>query len=754
MKRGTGGTMRATTITAFALWGVWGIAQGCVGSIGGPGGEESAFGPGAGDAGEGGVGASSGGGGSAGGAGVAGSADPGNAKGPRFTCSEPETRGQGQLAMRRLTRDELLSSLAAVIGDDVMSASAVSSAAGQIPTEAPGDLVAMFQNGHAFDHVSGMLLTAQAVASEVAASPSARERVLGACAEAADRACADAFLDTTALAIMRRPIADERRSALLAAFDAEGAGLAGMQWLLARTLQAPEAMFHLELPSQVCEAAPQADLDFAWDDDDVFFAPLAGGEVEPPATLTENGWFVWQIPGARVPGSYTKLRIALTAAADDGVPLELDVNLNDAPLMPGVVLEPGAQTIEADVVIESGANVKVGVYFKNAAAGRSLSLETLTLAGDAEATTCSDTPAKDGVYPLDAWSVASRLAYALTGRGPDAALLDAAANDALSTEAQVRSHAERLIATPAARTQLRATLRAWLNLDAIPTPHAAVAERAGIDPEGLSEEAVEELLEYATYQILDRDADTAALMRDAIGFPRSERMAALYGSEVASGDEPVSLPVHGGMLLRIAPLLSGQLSSSPILRGVYVRKRILCDTLPSPDFSIVNARLEELDHQDKTMVTTREAVTTITSVSPCNGCHVSINPIGFALESFDPLGMPRSEELVLDEDGTELARHPIDTHVTGANLESGLPDELDGAADLNGALADSFKVRACIAERLYTQARLRSSAAPDHCALAALEQALMDGGSIKDAWLSAVVGPELFVREASTETSP
>lgn len=657
--------------------------------------------------------------------------------------------------MRRLTRDELLSSLASAIGDDVMSASAVIAAAGQIPAEAPGDLVATFQNGHAFDHVSGMLLTAQAVASEVAANASARERVLGACATEADRACAAAFLDTTALAIMRRPITAERRSALLSAFEAEGGGLSGMQWLLARTLQAPETQFHFELPSQRCEAVEQPDVSFAWDDGDVFFSPIAtGGEIEPPAELTENGWFVWQIPGARITARFATLRIALTARADDGVPLELDVNLNDAPLVHGLMLEPGGQTIAADVAIESGANVKVGVQFKNAAAGRTVAFESLTLAGDDSGQACSDVAAKDGVYPVDAWSVASRLSYALTGRGPDAALLEAAARGELSTEAEVRPHAERLIGTPAARQQLRAVLRAWLNLDAIPTPHDAIAERAGVDPDGLAEEAVAELLDYAAYEILDRDADTTALMSERVGFPRSERMATLYGSDVASGDEPVSLADHGGLLLRIAPLLSGQLSSSPILRGVYVRKRILCDTLPSPDFSIVNARLDQLEHQDKTQVTTREAVTTITSVQPCIGCHVNINPIGFALESFDPLGMPRSEELVLDADGSELARHPLDTRVTGASLESGLPDELDGAADLNDALAHSYKVRACIAERLYTHARLRPASEPDHCALAALEASLMDGGSIKDAWLSAVVGPELFVREAVAGESP
>jgi len=658
--------------------------------------------------------------------------------------------------MRRLTRDELLSSLAAVIGDDVLSAASVVSAAGQIPGEPPGDLVATFQNGHAFDHVAGMLLTAQAVASEVGASDAVRERVLGACAAQADRACAASFLDGVALKLMRRPLTTERRAQLLDAFEAEGGGLPGMQWLLARTLQAPETLFHLELPRQACEVTAVEDLTFPANDEEAFFAPLAGGQVAAPAEVSENGWFVWEIHGERVRGEFRAVRIALTARAGDGVPLELDVNLNDMPLMAAITVEPGARTLEADVVIGSGEAVKVGVQFKNAAPGRAIAFDALTLSADpsASTTSCEDEPASGGLYTVDAWSIASRLAYALTGQGPDDALLEAAANDALGSEDEVRPHAERLIAGPAARAQLRATLRAWLNLDAIATPHQAITERAGVEREGLAEEAVEELLEYATYQILDQDQDVTALMSDAIGFPRSERMATLYGSDVAEGDEPVTLPDHGGLLLRIAPLLSGQLSSSPILRGVYVRKRILCDSLPSPDFSIVNARLDELEHQDKTMVTTREAVTAITSVSPCNGCHVNINPLGFSLESFDPLGMPRAEELVLDAEGNELARHPIDTHVTGAKIESGLPDALDGPADLNAALAESFKVRACIAERLYTQARLRPSSAADHCALAALEEALMSGGSIRDAWLDAVVGPELFVREAVEEVSP
>ena len=64
--------------------------------------------------------------------------------------------------------------------------------------------------------------------------------------------------------------------------------------------------------------------------------------------------------------------------------------------------------------------------------------------------------------------------------------------------------------------------------------------------------------------ILDRDADSAELMSARLGFPRSERMAKLYGSEIADGDEPVALTHgHGGLLLRIAPLHLGSAEQLP-----------------------------------------------------------------------------------------------------------------------------------------------------------------------------------------------
>ena len=121
------------------------------------------------------------------------------------------------------------------------------------------------------------------------------ERVLGTGASAAD-ARAPGVLDGAALQTERRPLDAARRGALLSAFDGEGGGLPAMQWLLARVLQAPETVFHLELPRQQCTPGAQAEPSaFAWDDASVSFVPNGAAMTGPQAEIAQVGWYVWQI---------------------------------------------------------------------------------------------------------------------------------------------------------------------------------------------------------------------------------------------------------------------------------------------------------------------------------------------------------------------------------------------------------------------------------------------------------------------------
>lgn len=550
-------------------------------------------------------------------------------QGPRYQCSRPELRGTNQMSLRRLTKDEYLQSAAAVFGAAVVDAPEVQQAAAQIPAETTGDITREFQNAPSYDHVAGILMTAQAIANTVVGNAATSARIFGACAEHADRDCAAKFLTGGATRISRRPIDAQRRVAMLDAFTFAGEGDEGLKLLLARVLQAPEAVFHMAWPRQQCT--------------------------------------------------------------------------------------PAANSISE------------------------------------QEETCIDEAPQGAAAQVDDWTVADRIAYALTGHGPDQELLDAAALGELRSPDQARPHAVRLLKLPEARKQLEAILDSWLTLRTLPTPAQAVAENAGIDVRDLGEEARRELLDYAVWEILDNDADAQTLMIDPVGFPRSERMAMLYGvSAIAKGTEPVDLVNgHGGLLVRIAPLLSGQLRTSPILRGVYVRKRLLCDELLQPDFAVVQARTESLHALDQQKLSSREIAQKITEPSQCMACHTQINPLGFILEGFDALGVRRDEELELNEKGQEIAALPIVTQVDQANIEDGAPQQLADAAELVRTLATSTKYQACIAERFYTQTQMRHPSATDLCALSEIEAVVRGGKSVKEAWLATVLNADTFIRKAA-----
>jgi hypothetical protein len=528
---------------------------------------------------------------------------------PRFECTDHERRGAGQLGARRLTRDEYLRSAGAVLGEKVVAAAEVQLAAAQIPGETSGDITQEFQNEHAYDHVFGIVATAQALAKTTVSDAAIRVRVFGACAQSADRECAAAYLAGDVRRISKRPLDETTRVTMLNAFSDAGESNEGLELLLARVLQAPEAVFHLAVPKQ------------------------------------------------------------------------------------------------------------------------------------------RDGALRDGMVAVDAWTVAARIAYALTGRGPDDELLDAAERGELGSVEQARPQAERLLDSPDARRQLEAILDAWLDLQRLPSPNEAVASTLGIDPVALTDEARRELLDYALYEILDRDADAHTLMTADVGFPRSERMGVLYGSELADGVDPVTLPQgHRGLLVRVAPLLSGGLRTSPILRGVYVRKRLLCDALADPDFNAVQRRSEELQLTEPQSA--RRFTELLTAPSECMACHAQINPLGFALEGYDGFGASRDHETAWNDDGSEVARHALDTGVLDANIEAGSAKRMDDASELVQAIAASAKYRACLAERFYTHAQLRPVAAEDTCALSEIEAALRQGSSVKEAWLLAVLNQDTFVQEA------
>jgi hypothetical protein len=121
--------------------------------------------------------------------------------------------------------------------------------------------------------------------------------------------------------------------------------------------------------------------------------------------------------------------------------------------------------------------------------------------------------------------------------------------------------------------------------------------------------------------------------------------------------------------------------TSPVLRGVYVLERLLCQELVPPPADL-DITPPELDDE----MTTRERWEAHSSDPACSGCHAAFDPIGFTLEGFDAIGRTRSEENGI----------PVDT--SGGVPLLGLVD-LSGGREVADAVAGSAELRHCLARQ-------------------------------------------------------
>src|SRR5262249_40190910 len=147
--------------------------------------------------------------------------------------------------------------------------------------------------------------------------------------------------------------------------------------------------------------------------------------------------------------------------------------------------------------------------------------------------------------------------------------------------------------------------------------------------------------------------------------------------------------------------------SSPVARGVFVRKRLLCQELaPPPNIPIVPPDPDP-------NATTRERFEQHSSDPQCSGCHGLIDPIGFTFEHYDGAGRWRDEE----------NGKPVDSSSTGiaAVSDPATQGPVADAVELSAKLAHSTDVQECVIEQWTTFALGRGpDPALDACTTARL----------------------------------
>lgn len=356
---------------------------------------------------------------------------------------------------------------------------------------------------------------------------------------------------------------------------------------------------------------------------------------------------------------------------------------------------------------------------------------------------------QSGVYDVSAYELASRLAYQLWQSPPDDELSRVAADASLLTPSVYEAQVVRLIADPRAHTTLDEFFQDWTKMEDLPALDAKNSDVvfkafAGDDlPNANLRKAMQDdALALLDFQTWNESAPVASWFASERSFARDARLAKIYGAPVWDGASvPPPLPTgqRPGLLTRALFLASGSANTRPIMKGVFIRKNILCNDIPPPPPG-ANAKPPVLEPG----MTTRESVEALTEVagSVCAGCHTQlINPLGYATENYDALGRFRSMERLFDEAGKLTGERPVD--VSGVpQVRVGDRTEVQSTAQLMQLIAGSGAVEACLSRNFFrfTYARWEDDAL-DGCALRAAHEAIRDGAAFADILHASVLTP-------------
>ncbi len=147
----------------------------------------------------------------------------------------------------------------------------------------------------------------------------------------------------------------------------------------------------------------------------------------------------------------------------------------------------------------------------------------------------------------------------------------------------------------------------------------------------------------------------------------------------------------GGILGQAGVMMAtaNGVDTQPVLRGVWVLENVLGDPPPPPPEAV-----PAITPDTRGAKTVRDLLNAHTSEKSCARCHKKIDPLGFVLENFDPIGQWRD---------TYPAAHPkkdgIPIDATGT-LPDGTP--LSDIRDLKRYLVENNGAFAtCLAEKLF-----------------------------------------------------
>ncbi|MES2597995.1 MAG: DUF1592 domain-containing protein [Verrucomicrobiota bacterium] len=249
---------------------------------------------------------------------------------------------------------------------------------------------------------------------------------------------------------------------------------------------------------------------------------------------------------------------------------------------------------------------------------------------------------EESTKALKPYDLATRLSFALWATPPDAELLASAKSGKLTQDAELKKQVQRMTADERISGFINGFLDSWLNLrdlGGMPPPRESFRYYYAEDlPTSMRTEV------RMFFSDMLKNNGSAAQFVDSDYTFVDKKLAKLYELpemktlRLADGFKKVSLKgnVHRGGLLGMAGVLTvsaNGVETSPVTRGVWVSENMLgIEPPPPPD--VVPA----IDADVSGATTIRERLAKHRADNACAECHRKIDPLGFSLESFDPVG--------------------------------------------------------------------------------------------------------------------
>jgi hypothetical protein len=246
----------------------------------------------------------------------------------------------------------------------------------------------------------------------------------------------------------------------------------------------------------------------------------------------------------------------------------------------------------------------------------------------------------DAGGPLTDFELATRLSYFLWSSLPDEELSRTAATGKLHDSRTLVAQVRRMLADPKSLALARNFAGQWLQTRALSEVARDPSRFPGFDADLV--QTMREETERFFDHVVREDRSVLEFLTADYTFV-NERLARHYGLEGVSGTEFRRVSLAGthrvGVLTHASVLTvtSGPTRTSPVKRGKWILENILDTSLGAPPPGADTLQAES----KQKAASLREQLAAHRARPECASCHSRLDPLGFVLENFDPVGVWR-----------------------------------------------------------------------------------------------------------------